>query len=226
MNVCTIRLPPLRERGEELPLLVMHFLRRFSRELGKDMYGVAPDAMEVLRAHSWPGNVRELQSVIKQALVQATGPILVPEFLPLALVTKADGAPTPTSISPLDLPDLERFLNDRLMAGSTELYTEWQAITEKFLLSHVLDHTDGNLSRTAQILGIHRSTVRTKIASLGIAAERLTPSTKRGPLDASAAGSRDPHPAQGSAPGVPRGRTVNGASVGASPPEGSVGSGS
>ena len=66
------------------------------------------------------------------------------------------------------------------MAGSTELYTEWQAITEKFLLGHVLDHTDGNLSRTAQILGIHRSTVRTKIASLGIAAERLTPSTKRG----------------------------------------------
>jgi two-component system, NtrC family, nitrogen regulation response regulator GlnG len=180
LNVCTIRLPPLRERGEDLPLLVMHFLRRFSRELGKDMYGIAPDAMEVLRRHSWPGNVRELQSVIKQALVQATGPILIPEFLPLALVTKADGTPAPTSISRLDLPDLERFLNDRLMAGSTGLYTEWQAITEKFLLSHVLDHTDGNLSRTAQILGIHRSTVRTKIASLGIAAERLTPSTKRG----------------------------------------------
>ena len=180
LNVCTIRLPPLRERGEDLPLLVMHFLRRFSRELGKDMYGIAPDAMEVLRRHSWPGNVRELQSVIKQALVQATGPILIPEFLPLALVTKADGTPAPISISRLDLPDLERFLNDRLMAGSTGLYTEWQAITEKFLLSHVLDHTDGNLSRTAQILGIHRSTVRTKIASLGIAAERLTPSTKRG----------------------------------------------
>ena len=98
LNVCTIRLPPFRDRGEDLPLLVMHFLRRFSRELGKDMYGIAPDAMEMLRRYSWPGNVRELQSVIQQALVQATGPILIPEFLPFALVTKANG--TPAAIPP------------------------------------------------------------------------------------------------------------------------------
>ena len=180
LNVYTVRLPPLRDRGEDLPLLVLHLLRRFSRELGKEMYGVAPETMEMLRRYHWPGNVRELQSVIQQALVQATGPILVPEFLPFAFVTKANGAPPPPSTSSLDLPDLEQFLNDRLLAGSTELYTEWQAITEKFLLGHVLDHTGGNLSRTAQILGIHRSTVRTKIASLGIAADRLTPPTKRG----------------------------------------------
>ena len=81
LNVFTIRLPPLRERDDDLPLLVMHFLRRFSRELGKDTYGIAPEALDVLRRHPWPGNVRELQSVLKQALLQATGPILAPESL-------------------------------------------------------------------------------------------------------------------------------------------------
>jgi two-component system, NtrC family, nitrogen regulation response regulator GlnG len=178
LKVYTIRLPPLRERGEDLPLLVMHFLRRFSRELKKDVYGVAPEAMEVLRRYPWPGNVRELQSVVKQALVQSTGPVLVPEFLPPALfAAKANDTATPTSTSPLDLPDLEQFVNDRLMGGSTELYTEWQSITEKFLLTHALRHTGGNLSHAAHILGIHRSTLRAKIAALGIAVDRLTSST-------------------------------------------------
>ena len=177
LNVYTLRLPPLRERGEDLPLLVMHFLRRFGRELGKDLYGVAPVAMEVLRRYPWPGNVRELQSVLKQALVQATGPILVPEFLPPALSAEADGAPAPASTSSLGLADLEQFVNERLKAGSTELYAEWQAMTERYLLAHVLRHTGGNLSRTAQILGIHRSTLRTKIASLGVAVDRPTSST-------------------------------------------------
>ena len=179
LNVFTIRLPPLRERGEDLPLLVMHFLRRFSRELNKDLYGVTPETMEVLRRYPWPGNVRELQSVVKQALVQSTGPVLVPEFLPLALLdAKANDAATRTSIPPLDLPDLEQFVSGRLIAGSTELYAEWQTITERFLLTHALRHTGGNLSRTAQILGIHRSTLRAKIATLGIAVDRLTLSTK------------------------------------------------
>src|SRR5262249_22522426 len=56
LNVYTIKLPPLRERGEDLPLLAEHFVRRFSRELGKEVSGIAPEALELLRRHSWPGN--------------------------------------------------------------------------------------------------------------------------------------------------------------------------
>src|SRR3989475_1466173 len=82
LSVFTIHLPPLRERGEDLPMLVQHFVRRFSGELGREVREVAPEAMARLRAYSWPGNMRELQSVLKQALLQAHGSVLLASFLP------------------------------------------------------------------------------------------------------------------------------------------------
>ena len=82
LGVFPIHLPPLRERREDLPLLVRHYLRRFSRELGRDVQEVAPEVLERLCDYSWPGNIRELQSVLKQALLRASGPILLPAFLP------------------------------------------------------------------------------------------------------------------------------------------------
>jgi two-component system nitrogen regulation response regulator GlnG len=85
LSVFTIHLPPLRERGEDLPLLVQHFLRRFSHELGRAVRHVAPAALEQLRHYDWPGNIRELQSVLKQALLQASGAVLLPAFLPGSL---------------------------------------------------------------------------------------------------------------------------------------------
>ena len=77
-----IHRPPLRERGEDLPLLLRYFLRRFSREMGREVQEAAPEALERLRGYPWPGNVRELQSVLKQALLRAHGPVLLPDFLP------------------------------------------------------------------------------------------------------------------------------------------------
>ena len=82
LGVFTIHLPPLRERGDDLPMLVQHFLRRFSRELGRETREVTAEAMERSARYTWPGNIRELQSVLKQALLQSTGPALVPTFLP------------------------------------------------------------------------------------------------------------------------------------------------
>src|SRR6516165_4164763 len=81
LGVFTIHLPPLRERGDDLPLLIRHYLRRFSRELGREVQEVAPEALERLRGYLWPGNIRELQSVLKQALLRASGPVLLPAFL-------------------------------------------------------------------------------------------------------------------------------------------------
>ena len=86
LGVFTIHLPPLRQRGDDLPMLVQHFLRRFSRELGRETREVTAEAMERLRAYTWPGNIRELQSVLKQAMLRATGPLLVPAFLPEKLL--------------------------------------------------------------------------------------------------------------------------------------------
>ena len=164
LSVFTIALPPLRERGEDLPLLVNHYVRRYSRELGKGVTSVAPEAMEQLRRHSWPGNVRELQSVILTALLHATGPVLLPEFLP--------PAPAPGQAAASAGPDLERFIDARLEAGTQDLYAESVRRLERTLLPRVLRHTNGNQLRAAKILGITRGSLRTKLRELGLRIDR------------------------------------------------------
>jgi two-component system, NtrC family, nitrogen regulation response regulator GlnG len=170
LNVFTIRLPALRERDDDLPLLAEHFVRRFGPELRKEVRSIAPEAMELLRRYPWPGNVRELQSVIKQALLQATGPVLLPEFLPASVRgrEKGPGAAEPA----FDFGDLTGFVQGRLQAGSTDLYSEHQALTERHLFEQVLRHTGGNQSQAAKVLGITRGTLRSRLAALGIPAER------------------------------------------------------
>ncbi len=168
LNVYTIRLPPLRERGEDLPLLVEYFLERINRELGKEVHRLAPLSLELLQRYHWPGNLRELQSVLKQALLQTTGPILLPEFLPSFLSAAPPGLSASTAPSTLAVADLESFIQERLKAGSNDLYAEWQARTDRHLLTQVLHHTGGNLSQAARILGINRITLRGKVKTLGI----------------------------------------------------------
>jgi DNA-binding NtrC family response regulator len=170
LNVIAINLPPLRARGDDLLLLVEHYLRRFSRELGKDIYRATPAALAILEGYPWPGNVRELQSMLKQALLQASGSVLVPDFLPTAL-----REPSPANAAPGSRPGLgewERYLEGRLQAGSHDLYAEWQALTERFLLTRVLERTGGNQLQAARMLGISRNCLRAKIRSLGITIER------------------------------------------------------
>jgi nitrogen regulation protein NR(I) len=179
LNGYTIKLPPLRERAEDIPLLVGHFLARFSRELGKDVRDVAPEAMDILLRYPWPGNLRELQSVLKQALLQATGSILLPEFLPTAV--RADGRDSQGSAAEMTLTtaDLARFIDERFQAGSTDLHAEWLALAERQLLAHVLRRTGNNLSQAARVLGINRATLRTRLGQLGMTGGR-TASTEEG----------------------------------------------
>jgi DNA-binding NtrC family response regulator len=171
LSVYTIWLPPLRERQQDLPLLVNHFVSRFSRELGKRVEGVVPEAMEILRRHAWPGNIRELQSVIKRALLETTGPVIVPGCWTAAL--RMESVPRrPVSAEHASAAnDLDDIVDERLRAGSKNLYAECLAATEQRIFSRVLRHTRGNLSQSAQILGIHRATLRTKLGVLGIARE-------------------------------------------------------
>ena len=93
LSVFTIHLPPLRERGDDLSILVQHFLRRFSRKLGREVREITPEALERLRSYAWPGNIRELQSVLKQALLRASGTVLLPAFLPEPLGGPGEAAP-------------------------------------------------------------------------------------------------------------------------------------
>src|SRR5438105_9334890 len=159
LGVFTIHLPPLRERGDDLPLLARHYLRRFSKELGREVQEIAPEALERLRGYSWPGNIRELQSVLKQALLQASGTVLLPAFLPELRGGPAEAAAAP----PLGKDfDLGAFIREGLGPDACELYAETHRQVDRLLLPLVLEHTNGNQHQAARLLGIARQTLRLK----------------------------------------------------------------
>ena len=178
LSVFTIRLPGLRERGDDLLLLVKHYLRRFNRELGKDVQQIAPEAMALLRDYPWPGNIRELQSVLKQALLLAAGPILVPDFLPASLRKGGADRQAAALASQPQADSLDGFaafaphVEARLKEGAENLYEEMLRRMERLLLTRVLQHTGGNQLQAAKILGITRGSLRTKIRDLGITIAR------------------------------------------------------
>jgi two-component system nitrogen regulation response regulator GlnG len=165
LGVFTIHLPPLRERADDLPLLVRHYLRRFSAELGREVGEVAQEALARLRGHSWPGNIRELQSVLKQALLRSHGPALLPEFLPD--LTEAPAEPAPAA-PPAGRLDPKAFLRERLGPDSRDLYADIHRELDRLLLPQVLEHTGWNQRRAALLLGIARRTLHTKLQDLGL----------------------------------------------------------
>ncbi len=186
LGVFTIQLPPLRERGEDLPMLALQYVRRFSRELGREVREIAPEAMERLCAYRWPGNIRELQSVLKQAVLRAHGYLLLPSFLPelraptadnrdaaLAGATQYAAQPATEVAQASEDPgvttlDLEAFVREELQKGTEDLYASTRNFVDRFLFTRVLEHTKGNHSAAAEVLGISRQTMRVKLRALGI----------------------------------------------------------
>jgi DNA-binding NtrC family response regulator len=169
LSVFTIHLPALRERGDDLAMLVQHYVRRFGRDLGREVREIDPEVLERLRDHSWPGNIRELQSVLKQALLRASGPVLLPAFLPE--LPGEPGETVPVSPPGSDL-DLEAFLRQHLRPESHDLYAEAHRQLDRLLLPRVLDYTGGNQHQAARLLGIARQTLRLKLRDLGLQVTR------------------------------------------------------
>jgi two-component system nitrogen regulation response regulator GlnG len=169
LNGFTISVPPIRERGEDIVLLIERLFTVFAKQLGKDVQGIAPDAMQLLVDYSWPGNVRELQSAIRRALLQTTGSVLLTSALPEEIragdvreTNRASAVPTAaTGI-------VERLIETRLRANTSDLYAETLSAMEMYLLTRVLQMTGGNQSQTARILGITRGSLRNKIHALDI----------------------------------------------------------
>ena len=170
LSVFTIHLPPLRERIDDQPLLVQYYVRRFSRELGRDVRLVAPEAMTRLRDYSWPGNIRELQSVLKQALLQANGAVLLPAFLPERVGGVGVVAPPLTTAAE---PGAEMFvIRQRIDSDVRDLYAETHRQVDRLLLQRVMEHTHGNLQQAALLLGIARQTLRMKLRDLRLSVTR------------------------------------------------------
>jgi two-component system nitrogen regulation response regulator GlnG len=165
LGVFTIPLPPLRERGDDLSMLVQHYLTRFSRVLGREVREIAPEALERLRSYSWPGNIRELQSVLKQALLQASGTVLLPSFLPEPLSGPRPLIPASPAGEEFNL---EAFIRQRLAPDANELYAETHRAVDRLLLTLVLEFTHGSQHQAARLLGIARQTLRLKLRELGL----------------------------------------------------------
>ncbi len=167
LNGITITLPPLRKRGDDVSLLLEYYLRVCAREMNRnDCEGISPEALELLIAYPWPGNVREMQSIVRQSLMNATGPVIVPSFLPLEITTAtkpkdltAIAADNDTGVPS----DLAPFVNRRLEAESRDLYAETLETMERYLITRVLQATDGNQTKASEILGITRGKIRDRV---------------------------------------------------------------
>ncbi|HYC33448.1 MAG TPA: sigma 54-interacting transcriptional regulator, partial [Gemmatimonadales bacterium] len=158
LAVILLRLPPLRERGEDIVSLATHFLNRYRAKYGKEVSRIEPRALELLLAYPWPGNVRELSHVIERAVLWSRGPVLDMEHLALstpsgpaepappapALATGASGGP---ALPPPGV-DLE----------------QW----ERSIIEQALREAEGNQTRAAQRLGISRDTLRYRLKKFGI----------------------------------------------------------
>jgi DNA-binding NtrC family response regulator len=150
LNVVQITVPPLRARREDIPLLAEHFLARYARDFAKPITGLASAALRVLQEYPWPGNVRELQNAIERAVALAERPLIELRDLPfdLLLPTSLDRDGGPERIS---LKDARNHF-------------------ERQLIIRVLEGTEWNLAAAARILGLHRNSLKVRLAVLGIQA--------------------------------------------------------
>ena len=146
VNVVAIKLPPLRDRRCDIPLLCDYFLERFNARYGKSVKGISQEALDMLLAHDFPGNIRELENAIEHAFVFCKTPMIVPAHLPPALRAALDGMAQGDALAHFkDFDDVERMY-----------------------ISSVLKETNGNKLLAAQRLGIHKATLFRKIKRLGL----------------------------------------------------------
>jgi len=151
LNVIQIRLPPLRERREDIPLLARHFLSRFESAAGRHLEGIDPRAVDALVAYDWPGNVRELENAIERAVTFARSETLEPCDLP----EKFDRPVAPAQPVHLELEGM----------AQVDL-VEVLAKVERGLLAWAIEKAGGNQGRAAQLLGLPRTTLRDRITRL------------------------------------------------------------
>jgi two-component system nitrogen regulation response regulator NtrX len=151
LNVIPIFVPPLRERGDDVVRLAEHFVAELSREYGRRAKTFAPDALEVIRAYRWPGNVRELRNVIERLMI----------MVPSDLIQASD----------LSFLDVSRPRDDQPAILVMPLFQARDAWERDYVLS-ALAAFDGNISRTAEALGLERSNLHRKMRALGIAPSR------------------------------------------------------
>jgi len=171
LNVIRLRLPSLRERGEDIPILARHFLQKSAKELGVDTKRLSDTAMQFLQRQDFPGNVRQLENICHWLTVMALGQIIeIKDLPPELLKTGADSAETSRWYTLL-----EREAATMLARGETGIMDALTRQFEKSLITRALQHTGGRRIEAANLLGIGRNTLTRKVQELGL--------DNRGPLD-------------------------------------------
>jgi DNA-binding NtrC family response regulator len=148
LHVVPLAVPPLRDRREDIPLLVEHFLAKYARLFGKPVTQVSPGAMELLQQYHWPGNVRELENVIERSVALAADRVIQLADVPLDLALKPGRA----------------VWDDRL--SFREALQEF----ERQLILRALEQANGSQTVAARKLGMHRNTLATKLVQFGLRA--------------------------------------------------------
>jgi len=165
LNVITIRMPPLRERAEDIPELAAHFLATYAQRSGKTLTAIDDDALLALKSYAWPGNIRELENVIERAVVLAEGPTITIEELPAEVLRSftlepvraayAEVKPTPEALAP------------------EPVWTAQQEQAERERLARALAAAGGNKAQAARTLGMPRSTLISKLEKHGLIPRRV-----------------------------------------------------
>ncbi len=159
LNVFSIYVPPLKERLDDIPALIDHFLYRFSMELGKEVYEVDDEIIEIFLKYSWPGNIRELENIMERAIVLATGPKITINEMPYELLKYME---TKNPLIHLNSESsTEKENNDLPLEQHTERL-------EKELILRALEKFHWNKTKAAEQLGIKRTTLQYKIKRLGL----------------------------------------------------------
>ena len=153
LNVVRIVMPPLRDRKEDIPILVRGFLRHFCKENKKPLLELAPEAMDALLAYNWPGNIRELRTAIEHGVVMAVGKQITLRDLPTAVRQAATGK-LPDGVS------AQAFVE---RTSPLDLHE-----TEKRLIAQALAATNGNITAAAKKLGISRRTLHRKLNEMNL----------------------------------------------------------
>lgn len=152
LNVFPIHIPPLRERREDIPLLVMYYLERYNRDFSRDFREIAPESVELLTQYPWPGNIRELRNMIERICIMHRGPVLLPAYLPAEITSFSGGG----MIHSADILSSGK--------GLDELMEDF----ERRLIQVALNQTNGNVLQAAQTLKIPRGTLRYRMTRLGL----------------------------------------------------------
>jgi nitrogen regulation protein NR(I) len=169
LNVVRIHIPPLRERRDDIPLLVNYFLKKLARDQQQETKSVATNVVRVLEKYHWPGNVRELENVLRRAYVIAKGDAILPGDLPAEVTGQGtSGAPVSTIAGEGSMADAATLARQLFHIAKRDPKLKVIPAVERELVIQALKETDNNQVQAAKLLGITRATLRKRVDKFGI----------------------------------------------------------